>query len=118
MVVHPKGWECILIKLMSSVACSLLFTGVAVAQPVPSSSGAPVNLCAANAAGKDGKPLVGAARDLFMRKCEADNRYPKPVDPTPAACDAKAIGKDGKPLAGAAKDAFVKRCVIDTKAVQ
>ena len=107
-----------MINLMAAVVCSLLFTAAAIAQIAPSSSGAPVNLCAANAVGEDGNPLIGAARDSFMQKCEADNRYPKPVDPTPAACDAKAIGEDGKPLVGAAREAFVKKCVIDAKAVQ
>jgi hypothetical protein len=51
--------------------------------------------CAAKAVGKDGKPLAGAAKASFMKKC----------------CNDSAVGKDGKPLAGAAKDAYVKKCV-------
>ena len=105
-------------NLIAAVASSLLFASAAMAQPAPSSTGAQVNMCAANAVGQDGKPLAGAARESFMKKCEAENRYPRPADPTPAACEAKAISKDGKPLTGAAKDAFVNKCVIDTRAVQ
>ena len=54
--------------------------------------------CESKAVGKDGKPLVGAAKTAFMKKCTAD------------ACAAKAVGSDGKPLAGAAKTSFMKKC--------
>ena len=54
--------------------------------------------CATKAVGKDGKPLAGAAKTSFMKKCTED------------ACAAKAIGSDGKPLAGAAKTSFMKKC--------
>ncbi len=51
--------------------------------------------CASKAVGKDGKPLAGAAKTSFIRKC----------------CTDSAIGKDGKPLSGAAKASFVKKCM-------
>jgi hypothetical protein len=54
--------------------------------------------CETKAVGKDGKPLAGAAKTSFMKKCMAD------------ACAAKAVSSDGKPLAGAAKTSFVKKC--------
>jgi hypothetical protein len=54
--------------------------------------------CESKAVGKDGKPLAGAAKTSFMKKCMADD------------CAAKAIGSDGKPLAGAAKTSFMKKC--------
>jgi hypothetical protein len=54
--------------------------------------------CESKAMGKDGKPLAGAAKTSFMKKCMAD------------ACAAKAVGSDGKPLAGAAKTSFMKKC--------
>jgi hypothetical protein len=54
--------------------------------------------CETKALGKDGKPLSGAAKTSFMKKCTAD------------ACEAKAIGSDGKKLAGAAKTSFMKKC--------
>jgi hypothetical protein len=57
--------------------------------------------CETKAVGKDGKPLAGAAKSSFVKKCKSD------------ACEGKAMSKDGKPLAGAAKDSFVKKCETD-----
>lgn len=54
--------------------------------------------CESKAVGKDGKPLAGAAKTSFLKKCKAD------------ACAPKAVSADGKPLAGAAKSSFMKKC--------
>ena len=54
--------------------------------------------CETKAVGKDGKPLAGAAKTSFMKKCMADE------------CATKAVSSDGKPLAGAAKISFMKKC--------
>jgi hypothetical protein len=54
--------------------------------------------CESKAMGKDGKPLAGAAKTSFMKKCMADS------------CTTKAVSSDGKPLAGAAKNSFMKKC--------
>jgi len=54
--------------------------------------------CDTKAVGKDGKPLAGAAKTSFMKKCMAD------------ICATKAVSSDGKPLAGAAKTSFMKKC--------
>jgi hypothetical protein len=54
--------------------------------------------CESMAVSKDGKPLAGAAKSAFLKKCKAD------------ACAGKAVGKDGKPLSGAAKASFMKAC--------
>ncbi|WGS17640.1 MULTISPECIES: hypothetical protein [unclassified Bradyrhizobium] len=54
--------------------------------------------CETKAVGKDGKPLAGAAKTSFMKKCTHD------------ACETKAVGSDGKKLAGAAKTSFMKKC--------
>jgi hypothetical protein len=54
--------------------------------------------CESKAMGKDGKPLAGAAKTSFMKKCMADS------------CATKAMSSDGKPLAGAAKTSFMKKC--------
>jgi hypothetical protein len=54
--------------------------------------------CDSKAMGKDGKPLAGAAKTSFMKKCMAES------------CATKAVGSDGKPLAGAAKNSFMKKC--------
>ena len=58
--------------------------------------------CETKAVGKDGKPLAGAAKTSFMKKCMADS------------CAAKAVGSDGKKLAGAAKTSFMKKCEAGT----
>ncbi|MDI1346555.1 MAG: hypothetical protein PSV22_21045 [Pseudolabrys sp.] len=57
--------------------------------------------CESQAVSKDGKPLAGAAKTSFLKKCKAD------------ACVGKAVSKDGKPLAGAAKDSFLNKCETD-----
>jgi hypothetical protein len=54
--------------------------------------------CETKAVGKDGKPLAGAAKTSFMKKCMADD------------CAAKAKSSDGKPLSGAAKKSFMTKC--------
>jgi hypothetical protein len=54
--------------------------------------------CESKAMGKDGKPLAGAAKTSFMKKCMAES------------CATKAVGSDDKPLAGAAKNSFMKKC--------
>lgn len=62
--------------------------------------------CESKAVGKNGKPLSGAAKTSFMKKCEADTAT--------KSCEEKAVDKNGKPLAGAAKASSVKKCVKDT----
>jgi hypothetical protein len=57
--------------------------------------------CETQAVGKDNKPLSGAAKTAFVKKCKKD------------ACEPKAIGNNGKPLAGAAKASFMKKCQND-----
>jgi hypothetical protein len=54
--------------------------------------------CDAKAMGKDGKPLAGAAKTSFMKKCNHDS------------CEAKAVSSEGKKLAGAARTSFMKKC--------
>jgi hypothetical protein len=55
--------------------------------------------CDSKAVGKDGKPLAGAAKTSFMKKCMTDT------------CEAKAVSADGKPLSGAAKNSSIKKCM-------
>jgi hypothetical protein len=57
--------------------------------------------CESQAVGKNGKPLTGAAKTSFVKKCKVE------------ACAGKAVGKDGKPLSGAAKSSFMKKCEKD-----
>lgn len=70
--------------------------------------------CEAKAMGKNGKPLAGAAKTSFMKKCEAEAKAAQPAE----TCEAKAMGKNGKPLAGAAKASFIKKCEADAKAAK
>jgi hypothetical protein len=66
--------------------------------------------CEAKAVGKNGKPLTGAAKSAFMKKCEKDA-----APAAASACEARAVSKDGKPLTGAAKAASIKKCEADAK---
>jgi hypothetical protein len=50
--------------------------------------------CSTQAMSKDGKPLAGAAKTSFVKKC----------------CEDSAVSKDGKPLSGAAKTSYVNKC--------
>jgi hypothetical protein len=50
--------------------------------------------CESKAVSAEGKPLHGAAKTSFVRKCKQD------------ACESKAISAEGKPLHGAAKIAL------------
>jgi hypothetical protein len=75
------------------------------AEPAGASTAA--NGCEAKAVGKDGKPLAGAAKKSFLKKCEQES---KGAASAAKDCEAKAVGKNGKPLAGAAKASFIKKC--------
>ncbi len=66
--------------------------------------------CETKAMDKNGKPLAGAAKTSFVKKCEKDT-----MSSAAPACAAKAMDKNGKPLAGAAKTSFMKKCEADAK---
>lgn len=67
--------------------------------------------CEAKAVDKNGKPLAGAAKGSFIKKCEKDA-----ADAGKAAmCEENALSKDGKKLVGAAKNASVKKCMTQAK---
>ena len=53
------------------------------------------------------KKLAGAAKNSFVKKCEADGRGTAGN----GQCEAQA---DGKKLAGAARNSFVKKCEKDS----
>ena len=103
-------------KLTLTLLFSLLASSMALAAPAADDS------CEAKAIGKNGKPLAGAAKATFIKKCEQEaGTAAAPAassEPTAAtsSCAAKAISKNGKPLAGAAKTAFIKKCEKDAKA--
>jgi hypothetical protein len=54
--------------------------------------------CESKAVSAEGKPLHGAAKTSFLRKCKRD------------ACENKAVSAEGKPLHGAAKNSFMAKC--------
>jgi hypothetical protein len=54
--------------------------------------------CESKAIGKNGKPLAGAAKTSFLKKCKRE------------ACEPKAVDSNGKPLSGAAKNSFLQKC--------
>jgi len=73
---------------MKRIALALLITAFA-------TGSAFAQTCATKAMSKDGKPLAGAAKTSFIKKC----------------CDDSAVSKDGKPLSGAAKTSYVTKCM-------
>ena len=54
--------------------------------------------CETKAVDKNGKALVGAAKDSFLKKCRRES------------CEPKAVDKNGKALVGAAKNSFMQAC--------
>jgi hypothetical protein len=54
--------------------------------------------CESKAVSAEGKPLHGAAKTSFVRKCKQE------------ACEGKAVSAEGKPLHGAAKNSFMAKC--------
>ena len=54
--------------------------------------------CESKAVSAEGKPLHGAAKTSFIKKCKRD------------ACESKAVSAEGKLLHGAAKNSFMAKC--------
>jgi len=88
-------------KFFASVLVGLFAVNVAYAQAPAAGN------CEAQAVSKSGKPLAGAAKTAFIKKCEGGGAA------AASGCEGKAVGKNGKPLAGAAKTAFLKKCEAD-----
>ena len=76
---------------MKRIMLAALITAFAVGSAMAQS-------CETKAVSKDGKPLSGAAKTSFVKKCKED------------ACAGKVVSKDGKPLSGAAKNSFMAKC--------
>ena len=101
--IHDQGGTTTMSKLIACLfAASMLFAQVATA----------ASDCESKAVSKDGKPLAGAAKASFIKKCEADAKVGSAAG---SGCAEKAVSKDGKPLAGAAKASFMKKCEADAK---
>jgi hypothetical protein len=80
---------------MKQIVLAVLITAFAIGTALAQES------CESKAVGKDGKPLVGAAKTSFLAKCKRE------------VCAPKAVGSDGKPLKGAAKNSFMAKCEKD-----
>ena len=55
--------------------------------------------CESQAVSAAGKPLHGAAKTSFIKKCKRD------------ACGSKAVSAEGKSLHGAARNSFMAKCM-------
>jgi len=77
---------------MRRVVLAVLITCLAVGTAAAQS-------CDSQAVSANGKPLHGAAKMSFVRKCKRD------------VCGSQAVGADGKPLHGAAKNSFMAKCI-------
>jgi hypothetical protein len=77
---------------MRRIAMAILISAFAVGSAMAQET------CESKAVSKDGKPLSGAAKTSFVKKCKKD------------VCEPKAVSKDGKPLSGAAKKSFMAKC--------
>ncbi|MEA3117278.1 MAG: hypothetical protein QOI13_548 [Paraburkholderia sp.] len=99
-------------KRIVAVAIAGIFAaGMAHAQTsggMSTNGATPSSSCEAKAVTKDGKPLSGAAKASFMKKCNAGMKNGAAAD-----CERKAVGSNGRPLAGAAKTSFMKKCVAN-----
>ena len=76
---------------MRSITIAALITVFAVGSAM-------AQACESKAVSAEGKPLHGAAKTSFLKKCKQD------------ACEGKAVSAEGKPLHGAAKNSFMAKC--------
>lgn len=93
-------------KFVLAAIAGMFALGMAQAQA--SAMAASPGSCEAQAVGKNGKPLAGAAKASFLKKCEANG-----TKSAKSGCETRAVGSNGKPLAGAAKASFLKKCEAD-----
>ena len=77
---------------MRRVVLAVLITCLAVGTAAAQS-------CESKAVGANGKPLHGAAKMSFVKKCKRD------------ACGSKAVSSEGKSLHGAARNSFMAKCM-------
>ena len=79
-------------ELMKSIILTALIACFAV-------STAAAQSCDSKAVSANGKPLHGAAKMSFVKKCKRD------------ACGSKAVSAEARPLHGAAKNSFTRKCM-------
>lgn len=93
-------------KLISIVAASLFAANLAFAQAAAPAAGD----CEAKAVSKAGKPLAGAAKAAFMKKCERENK-PAAGAKTAQQEKMKTCNTEAKGKKGAERKAFMKECL-------
>lgn len=98
-------------KLITLALVSLFTANVALARtPAAAPAAAPAGGCEARAVSKAGKPLHGAAKAAFMKKCEKD----APTAATGKSTQQdkmKICNKDAAGKKGAERKAFMKECL-------
>ncbi len=93
----------IAVAIAGTFVASMAYAQTPASAPATSANTAmPGSSCEAKAVDKNGKPLAGAAKNSYMKKCMKTTAK--------ADCESKAVGSNGKPLAGAAKTSFMKKC--------
>jgi hypothetical protein len=83
-----EDWRRLMRRIILTALITCLAVGTAAAQS-----------CDSKAVSANGKPLHGAAKMSFVKKCKRD------------ACASKAVSAEGKPLHGAAKNSFMAKCM-------
>jgi hypothetical protein len=83
-----RRWGRVMRRIILTALITCLAVGTAAAQS-----------CDSQAVSASGKPLHGAAKMSFVKKCKRD------------ACGSKAVSAEGKPLHGAAKKSFMAKCM-------
>ena len=83
---------------MKVIALAILMSALAFDSMTMHASAQSTSACEAQAIGKDGKALSGAAKTASVNKCMKEY------------CTTNAVDKNGKKLSGAAKSAFLKKC--------
>lgn len=88
-------------KLVIAGLTALLVTGTAFAETPVGGEG-----CEARAVSKEGKPLAGAAKSAFMKKCERESKIENKTDDVRSAkiaqqekmkeCNKEGVGKKGE----------------------
>ena len=87
-VVFVRRWRRVMRRTILTALITCLAVGTAAAQS-----------CDSQAVSASGKPLHGAAKMCFVKKCKRDT------------CASEAVSVQGKPLRGAAKNSFMAKCM-------
>ncbi len=97
------------------ILASLFAANVALAQsPVAAPATAPASNCESSAVSKTGKPLHGAAKAAYMKKCAGGDAAPAAKEKTGKATQQNKMvscNKEAKGKTGDERKAFMKDCL-------